>query len=405
MARDGLDLRDDERAELARTHWVDRDAGVAAIPIERAMDLFEHTPRANSRRAAMNELLRRLLDLPPQASTFAYSVDLLHYFVIATTLLGATFVFGLALYFLWKGRRHAPGALTTPVPTSGATELTVIAGLLTIFITFWVVGATQYSAIMTPPPNAMPVYVTAKQWMWKFSYADGRSSIDVLTVPVGRPVKLVMTSRDVIHSFYVPAFRMKHDVVPGRYYAAWFQATTPGTFDIRCAEYCGVSHSGMLGQVRVLSADDYRRWQESATPGESQDLAAEGLRVAARRGCLGCHTLDGQPHIGPSFAGLYGSDVALQGGHTVSGRRRISDAVDDGTPGRRRRGLPARDAVVPRDPRRARGRGARRAHRVRPGPARCRALEGGVTLPKMTPASSVPPVETAAPAVTEEPRP
>jgi cytochrome c oxidase subunit 2 len=349
----------------------------------------------------MNELLRRLLDLPPQASTFAYSVDLLHYFVIATTLLGATFVFALALYFLWKGRRHAPGVLTTPVPTSAATELTVIVGLLTIFITFWVVGATQYNAIMTPPPDAMPVYVTAKQWMWKFSYADGRSSIDVLTVPVGRPIKLVMTSRDVIHSFYVPAFRMKHDVVPGRYYAAWFQATTPGTFDIRCAEYCGVSHSGMLGQVRVLSADDYRRWQESATPGESEDLAAEGLRVAARRGCLGCHTLDGQPHIGPSFAGLYGSDVALQDGHTT--------VADDGYLTRSMM-EPQADLVAGFQPVMPSYRGVLEEPEVAALVELIASVQGrpvvpSVTLPKMTPASSVPPAETAAPAVTEEPRP
>ena len=143
-----------------------------------------------------------------------------------TTMLGATFVFLLALLFLVRSRRRAPGELTTRAHGSAATELALMGGLLTIFIVFWIVGATQYDRMMTPPPDAIPVYVTAKQWMWKFSYADGRSSMDVLTVPVGRPIKLVMTSRDVIHSFYVPAFRMKHDVVPGRYYAAWFQATT-----------------------------------------------------------------------------------------------------------------------------------------------------------------------------------
>jgi cytochrome c oxidase subunit 2 len=126
-----------------------------------------------------------------------------------------------------------------------------------------------------------------------------------------------MTSRDVIHSFYVPAFRMKHDVVPGRYYAAWFQATQAGTFDIRCAEYCGVSHSRMLGSVRVLSPDDYRVWLETTSPGESHDLVSAGLAVAARRGCFGCHTIDGQPHIGPTWAGLYGSSVKLDDGRVV----------------------------------------------------------------------------------------
>jgi cytochrome c oxidase subunit 2 len=160
----------------------------------------------------------------------------------------------------------------------------------------------------------MPVYVTAKQWMWTFEYGDGRTSMDELTVPVSRPIKLVMTSRDVIHSFYVPAFRMKHDVVPGRYYAAWFEANAPGLYDIDCAEYCGVDHSRMLGKVRVLSASDYARWLEHRPAG---DLVERGRDVAVRQGCLACHTLDGQPHIGPTWAGLYRSSVRLTDGRTV----------------------------------------------------------------------------------------
>jgi cytochrome c oxidase subunit 2 len=354
----------------------------------------------------MNDLLRRLLDLPPQASTFAYSVDLLHFVVIGTTMIGATFVFLLALVFLVRGLRSAGDATrarTSPAPTSGATEMTIIGGLLTLFIAFWVVGATQYNAIMTPPANAIPVYVTAKQWLWKFSYPDGRSSMDVLTVPVGRPIKLVMTSRDVIHSFYVPAFRMKHDVVPGRYYAAWFEATIPGTFDIRCAEYCGVSHSRMLGQVRVLSADDYRRWQESATPGESQDLAAEGLHVAARRGCLSCHTIDGQPHIGPSFAGLYGGEVKLEGGRLAT--------ADDGYLTRSMM-EPQADVVAGYQPVMPSYRGVLEEPEVAALVELIASLRSppdapSVVLPKVVPASSAAPVPpgTAAPAGTEEPRP
>jgi cytochrome c oxidase subunit II len=266
----------------------------------------------------MNALLRALLDLPPAASSYAAGIDMLHYFVIGTTMLGATFVFGLAVFFLIQSRRRVPGELTPRLQASAHSELTLIGGLLTLFIVFWLVGASQYDRMMTPPPDAIPVYVTAKQWMWKFSYADGRSSLDVLTVPKGRPIKLIMDSRDVIHSFYVPAFRMKQDVVPGRYYVAWFEATMAGTFDIRCAEYCGVNHSRMLGSVRVLDADDYRRWLETVQPGEKQDLAARGLEIAARRGCLNCHSIDGQPQIGPTWAGLYGSSVKLESGRTVT---------------------------------------------------------------------------------------
>jgi cytochrome c oxidase subunit II len=265
----------------------------------------------------MTDLLRALLNLPPQASTYAASIDLLHFFVIGATMLGATFVFGLALLLLLRNRMRVEGETTLEVSASAPIELCIMGALLTLFLVFWVVGAVQYDRMMTAPPNPLPVYVTAKQWMWKFGYADGRSAMDVLTVPAHRPIKLIMTSRDVIHSFYVPAFRMKHDVVPGRYYVAWFEASMAGTFDIECAEYCGVSHSRMLGKVRVLSAEDYRRWQETVMPGEDHDLAAEGLDVAARRGCLSCHTVDGQPHIGPTWAGLYGSVVKLDDGRTV----------------------------------------------------------------------------------------
>ena len=140
--------------------------------------------------------------------------------------------------------------------------------------------------------------------------------MDVLTVPEGRPVKLVMSSRDVIHSFYVPAFRLKQDVVPGRYSTAWFRATAPGAYPIECAEYCGVDHSRMLGEVRVLSAADYATWLDGHPPASS-DLVEVGRLAAARRGCLNCHTLDGQPHIGPTWAGLYGSNVPLVGGRNV----------------------------------------------------------------------------------------
>jgi cytochrome c oxidase subunit 2 len=263
----------------------------------------------------MNNLLLKLLDLPPQASTYAFDLDLLHYFVISTTMLGATFVFVLALWFLVRNRRRFPGETTQRVQTSVPAEILIIGGILSVFLVFWVVGASEYAHMQHPPDDAMPVYVTAKQWMWKFAYQDGRSDMDVLTVPVHRPVKLIMTSRDVIHSFYVPAFRMKQDVVPGRYYTAWFEAQQTGEFDIDCAEYCGVDHSHMLGKVRVLSEPDYARWLERPA---TSDLAERGRDVAAKRGCLACHTLDGQPHIGPSWAGLFDSPVRLADGSTVN---------------------------------------------------------------------------------------
>ena len=272
----------------------------------------------------MNDWLRRLLYLPPEASSYAAGIDHLHFAVIGTTFVGATFVFLLAVYFLVRHRRRVPGELTEPRSTPWPIELLVIVCLQSLFLAFWVVGAIQYDHVMTPPQDGVRVYVTAKQWMWKFGYPGGRSSMDVLVVPAGRDVVLVMTSRDVIHSFYVPAFRIKQDVVPGRYQTAWFRAEEPGIYDLECAEFCGTSHSAMLGKVRVLSASDYAQWLEDAPalprgdgPGADGDLVAAGRDVAVRRGCFNCHTVDGQPSIGPSWARLYRARVALADGRSV----------------------------------------------------------------------------------------
>jgi cytochrome c oxidase subunit 2 len=276
----------------------------------------------------MNELLLALLNLPPQASSYARSVDLLHLFVITTTMLGATLVFLMALGFTIRFRRRSSKDVTPRVTATAAGETLVIGGILTLFLAWWVIGQSQYATIMTPPADATPIYVTGQQWMWKFSYPDGTSTIDELFVPVGRPVKLVMTSRDVIHSFYVPEFRMKHDVVPGRYYTAWFNATRVGRYDIDCAEFCGTDHSRMRGVVHVLSPADHAAWvdgrrpqtAEAVTPErrlEMGDLAAEGRAVAMRRGCLSCHTVDGQSHIAPTWAGLYLSTVRFDDGRTL----------------------------------------------------------------------------------------
>ena len=265
----------------------------------------------------MNELLRRLLDLPPQASTYARDIDHLHFVVIGTTMLGASFVFLMAIYFVARHGRRGVGETTARLVTAARTEAAIIGSLLALFLAFWVAGATQYNRMFTPPAGAMPVYVTGKQWMWTFAYPSGRASMDILTVPVHRPIELVMTSRDVIHSFYVPAFRMKHDVVPGRYYTAWFEANTPGDYDIECAEYCGISHSRMLGKVRVLDEAAYAEWLDSTTPGWDTDLVERGRDVATRRACFNCHTIDGRPFIGPTWAALYGSVVRLDDGRRL----------------------------------------------------------------------------------------
>jgi cytochrome c oxidase subunit 2 len=265
----------------------------------------------------MSELLRALLGLPPAASTVAGDVDGLHFLVITATMLVATYVLVSAAWFAFRHARRHEGQLTERLVATRKHEALTIGVVLGAFLLFWVIGYRQYLRMTQPPADADVVFVEAKQWMWKFSYADGRDANDVLTVPAGRPIRLVMSSRDVIHSFYVPAFRIKADVLPGRETTAWFEAKEPGTYPIWCAEYCGTSHSRMRGEVVVLSPEDYARWRGTRGTG---DLASLGREVAMRRGCAACHTLDGQRHIGPTWSGLYGSERVL-----ADGRRIVAD--------------------------------------------------------------------------------
>ena len=262
----------------------------------------------------MIEFFRRLLLLPPEASSVAPGLDALDVFIFLLTIVGA---FGVAIalavfYLRYRDRPDRPRVGRPRVQKR--IELALAAGTLGMFIALWVVGFRQYAELREPPPGAMRVYVVAKQWMWQFAYADGHTAQDELRVPVDQPVALVMTSRDVIHSFYVPAFRLKQDVIPGRMVTLWFTATTPGRYDIFCAEYCGNGHSRMRGAVIAMTDEDYATWASSRSTGE---LAAIGRQVAVDRGCMRCHTADGTPHIGPTWRGLYGSDVRLTSGQTV----------------------------------------------------------------------------------------
>jgi cytochrome c oxidase subunit 2 len=284
----------------------------------------------------MNEWLRIILFLPPQSSSVAASIDHLHFFVIGVTMAGSAFVGLLALAYVVRYRRRAPLLRETVVVTPAIVEWSIAGGLFALFILWWVIGFRQFVRVRVPPENTYDVYVTAKQWMWEFSHRDGRHSIARLTVPSGRPVRLIMTSRDVIHSFYVPDFRIKQDVLPGRYTTLWFTATE-GSHEVLCAEMCGPNHSTMRGEIVALEPHDFARWlqrgndnPDSAPPfseepsvatelGPSQEvsLVRVGEAIAAQEGCLRCHTLDGSPHIGPSFAGLYRARVPLEGGGSL----------------------------------------------------------------------------------------
>jgi cytochrome c oxidase subunit 2 len=286
------------------------------------------------------DLLRELLALPPGGSTIADGIDLLHAVVIGTAMLGALVVALVALGFVRRHRAHGRD-LTAPTVhwlTPRWAEVLLVGGVSGLFLGWWLLGVRQYDHMRDPPPGSLQIYVVAKQWMFEFAYPDGRTTADVVYVPAGRRVVLVMTSRDVIHSLYVPAFRTKYDVLPDRYTMLWFQAPAPGDFELLCAEFCGTGHSTMRGTVRVLDPATYQAWLSGdeapartampLDPGPDQELhaglparpptmAEQGRAVAAAKGCLRCHTTDGSPHIAPSFAGLYGRPVPLADGGAV----------------------------------------------------------------------------------------
>jgi cytochrome c oxidase subunit II len=281
----------------------------------------------------MNEVLRKLLFLPDQASTFARDLDRLHFFVILTTFVMSTAVGLTAILFFIRYRRRSESQTTPHIEPPVWMEALFIGVPLSFFILWFFLGFREFVRQQTPPADSMDVYVMGKKWMWKFAYPDGPNAINVLRVPAGRNVRLLMTSRDVIHSFFVPEFRIKQDVLPGRYTQTWFNATTPGRYQILCAEYCGAGHSIMRGEVIVLKPQDFEDWLAFQHRGvvATQDgqptaldfapalgnMVDQGRRIAAEQGCVKCHSTDGTRHIGPTWLDLYHRRERLTDGKTV----------------------------------------------------------------------------------------
>lgn len=253
---------------------------------------------------------------PEQGSTIAPRVDALYIFLVLLTIFFFVLITGVLTYFVMKYRRRSPDEIPRPVAGGHTLELiwTVIPFIIGMGIFVW--GASVYFAQYRPPENAMEIFVVGKQWMWKMQHPMGQREINELHVPVGRRVKLTMTTEDVIHSFFVPAFRMKMDVVPGRYTSTWFEATQPGRYYLFCAEYCGTNHSGMIGWINVLSESDYQAWL-SGNLGDRSPVAA-GEELFTNLGCATCHRADGAGGRGPALQGLLGSTVDLQNGSTVT---------------------------------------------------------------------------------------
>jgi len=251
---------------------------------------------------------------PERASTMAARVDTLYFFLLALSAFFALLIAGLIVYYAVKYRRRSPDSVGVHIHGGLILELTwtIVPLLITMVIFVW--SATVYFAMATPPEDTLNIYVVGKQWMWKFQHLDGQREINELHVPVGRNVKLITTSEDVIHDFFVPAFRMKADVLPGRYVSIWFHPTRPGRYHLFCAEYCGTQHSGMTGEVVVMEPSEYQTWLSGGAPEGS--LASAGEKLFQDLACITCHRADTQGR-GPMLEGLFGKTVALQNGDTV----------------------------------------------------------------------------------------
>ncbi len=255
--------------------------------------------------------------LPEQASTLAAEIDGLFYFVYWISVILFVGVIGAMIYFAFKyrsrdGREHTPA----PLPEHKAMEAAwiVIPLILCLLVFTW--GFKAFLKQNIPPPNAYPIQVRASSWAWNFTYPNGTSIGTELHVPVDRPVKLTMSSEDVLHSFFVPSFRVKYDVLPNRYTSVWFEATEVGEYDILCTEYCGTGHSGMLGKVIVHTQKEFEEWLQSSGQGDMTPVEY-GEVLFLQQNCQVCHSVDGTPGVGPSMQGLFGRNEQLDDGSSV----------------------------------------------------------------------------------------
>jgi cytochrome c oxidase subunit 2 len=252
---------------------------------------------------------------PQAASEQAGQIDALYFFLVAVTAFFTVLVALLVITFAVKFHRKHDDEVGEVIHGSLALELlwTVIPLGITMVMFVW--GAQVFFHLTRPPKGAMEIYVVGKQWMWKAQHMDGAREINELHVPVGRPVKLIMGSEDVIHSFFIPEFRVKADVVPGRINTMWFTATKPGRYHLFCTQYCGTKHSGMIGWVTAMEPAEYQTWLGGGAAGGT--MADNGAKLFQDLACSSCHLDNGQGR-GPVLKGAYGKSVTLQSGQTVT---------------------------------------------------------------------------------------
>ena len=253
--------------------------------------------------------------VPESASTFSWKVDALYFYLSGVTLFFSLLIGTVLIFFVIRYRRRTPYEIPRPIAGSHKLETiwTVIPFVIAMTMFAW--GARVYFDQYKPPDNAIEVYVVGKQWMWKLQHATGQREINELHIPVNRKIKLIMTTEDVIHDFFVPAFRTKADVVPGRYQTLWFEATKPGRYHLFCAEYCGMNHSGMTGSVIVMEPREFDDWLSGNTGNVTPAVA--GQQLYQTLGCASCHGANGEGGRGPTLEGIFGNVQQLESGGSV----------------------------------------------------------------------------------------
>jgi cytochrome c oxidase subunit 2 len=243
----------------------------------------------------------------PSVVTTTEAVDAVFFFIFGISALMLVGITATIIFFVVKyNRRRNPAPLPSPNYNIPLETAWTILPTIIVMAMFWY-GWSGYTTLRNVPADALPVKVVGRQWSWSFEYANGRTS-DRLFVPAGRPVRLELTSADVLHNFYIPAFRVKVDAVPGMTTQLWFLAPTPGSYDAFCAEYCGLAHSAMITTVEAMTEHEFEEWYRGET---AEEEAAEGEQLLATHGCIGCHSTDGSPKVGPTFKGLFGRQVTV----------------------------------------------------------------------------------------------
>lgn len=256
--------------------------------------------------------------MPSQATEIAKQVDNLYGFLLIISLISCVIVIGGMIYFVFKYKRKTANDKTAYISHSTALEFLWSFIPLVIFLFVFAWGWYVYHQMRAMPQNALEINVLGKQWAWEIEYKNGYKAVNEIVVPINTDVKLLMTSSDVLHSFFVPSFRIKQDVIPGRYTAVWFNADKLGEFHIFCAEYCGTTHSGMIGRLKVVSLEDFNKYLEEGQEEGALPLAKRGEKLFALKACASCHSTDSDAvKVGPSLFKKFGSESVMDDGSTI----------------------------------------------------------------------------------------